>query len=60
VTQADGAVTGRIVANTDTAVTLDVDGEHRDLAFADIAKAVVQVEMNRKDVAPDLDDDEDN
>jgi ribosome maturation factor RimP len=59
-TLADGAVTGRIVANTDETVTLDIDGEHRDLVLADISKAVVQVELNRKDVEPELDDEEDN
>jgi ribosome maturation factor RimP len=59
-TLAEGSVTGRIVENTDTTVTLDVDGEAHALDLAEIAKAVVQVELNRKDVEPDPDDDEDN
>lgn len=41
--------TGRIRGNTDEHATLDVDGDERDLALTDIRKAVVQVELNRKD-----------
>ena len=33
---------------TDEAVTLDVDGTARELPYADIARALVQVEFNRK------------
>lgn len=45
---ADGEqVTGRVTTNDDTCVTLDVDGTDREIAFADIAKALVQVEFNR-------------
>ena len=40
-------VTGRIVASDDDAVRLDVDGTTRELAYADVAKALVQVEFNR-------------
>ena len=43
----EGDVTGRIEAVGDDAVTLDVDGTTRDVALADIKKAVVQVELNR-------------
>ena len=43
-----GEVTGRITASTDESVTLDVDGDARDVAYADIAKAMVQIEFNRK------------
>lgn len=43
-----GEVTGRIVRSDDDAVTLDVDGTTRELAYADIAKARVQIEFNRK------------
>jgi ribosome maturation factor RimP len=47
-TLADGAtLTGRITASDDAAVTLDVDGTTREIAYADIAKALVQIEFNR-------------
>lgn len=42
------AVTGRIGASDDQAVTLDVEGEARELAYADITRAVVQIEFNRR------------
>lgn len=46
----DGStVTGRIAGSGDDAVTLDVDGTARELAYAEVAKALVQVEFNRKD-----------
>lgn len=41
------AVTGRIIGSDDDAVTLDVDGTARQLAYAQISKALVQVELNR-------------
>ena len=41
-------VTGRIAGATDDSVTLEVDGSTRELPYADIAKALVQVEFNRK------------
>jgi len=41
-------VTGRIVGSDDRAVTLDVDGTPRELPYAEVAKALVQVEFNRK------------
>ena len=44
-----GSVTGRIVTVTDDAVTLDVDGETREVELATVTKAVVQIEMNRAD-----------
>lgn len=53
----EGDVTGRIEAVGDDAVTLDVDGTTRDVALADIKKAVVQVERNR---SLDDEDGEDN
>lgn len=40
-------VTGRIIGSDDDAVTLDVDGTARQLAYAQISKALVQVELNR-------------
>ena len=38
---------------TTTAVTLDVDGTEREVGYADVAKALVQIEFNRK--RPDSD-----
>lgn len=50
VTLADGtSVTGRIGESDDESVTLDVDGKKQDVAYADVKKALVQVEFNRKD-----------
>ena len=49
VTLVDGsALVGRILASDDTAATLDVDGEQHRVALADVAKALVQIEFNRK------------
>ncbi len=57
VTRTDGSkVTGRITATTETDATLTVEGEPLTVAFADVRKAVVQVELNR---APDLEFDDD-
>jgi ribosome maturation factor RimP len=42
-----GEVEGRIGSSTDDAVTLDVDGTDREVAYEDIAKAKVQIEFNR-------------
>ena len=48
-TLADGsAVTGRILGSTEESVTLDEDGTRREVAYADVAKALVQIEFNRK------------
>lgn len=48
---ADGsAVTGRITASSDDeggSVTVDVDGTPREVAYAEVGKALVQVEFNR-------------
>lgn len=41
-------VIGRITSSTDDTVTLEVDGVSRELALGDIAKALVQIEFNRK------------
>lgn len=49
VTLADQTVvTGRIVSSDDGGATLDVDGTEQTHAYADIAKAMVEVELNRK------------
>ena len=46
---AGDAVTGRIVASDEDSVRLDVDGQTREIAYADVGKALVQVELNRRD-----------
>ena len=43
-----GEVLGRIAASDAESVTLQVEGAERTLPYADIAKARVQVEFNRK------------
>ena len=43
-----GEVTGRIGPSDDDKVALDVKGIHREVAYADIAKAKVQIEFNRR------------
>lgn len=56
VTLPDEVITGRIGATTDTDVTLDLGDEgQRVIAQNQVAKAVVQVELNRK--APAVADD---
>ncbi|MGW6277982.1 ribosome maturation factor RimP [Kribbella sp. NPDC055071] len=48
VTLNDGdKVTGRIKAASEEAAELDVDGTTRTVAYADVAKAKVQIEFNR-------------
>jgi ribosome maturation factor RimP len=42
-------VRGRIATNDDEVVRLDVDGSPRELALAQVAKAHVEVEFNRKE-----------
>jgi ribosome maturation factor RimP len=57
VTTTDGeTVTGRIVESDDDAVTIDVDGTRREVGYADVAKALVQVEFNRKTPLPGQED----
>lgn len=41
-------LTGRIIGSDETQATLDVDGNTRQVAYADIDKALIQVELNRK------------
>ena len=43
-----GEVTGRIVGSDDTAATLDVDGAAHEVTYDEVAKALVQIEFNRK------------
>ncbi|HMR49282.1 MAG TPA: ribosome maturation factor RimP [Arachnia sp.] len=54
VQRAEGALTGRIVEVADDAVTLEVSGRSVVVAYPDITRAVVQVELNR----PVTDDEE--
>jgi len=57
VTTTDGqTVTGRIVGSGDDAATVEVDGARREVPYADVAKALVQVEFNRKDKPDDGED----
>jgi ribosome maturation factor RimP len=52
-------VTGRITAAGEDAVELDVDGTPREIRYADLTKALVQVELNRKLSDDDEADDDD-
>ena len=48
VTFADGeSVTGRIVGSGEEAATIEVSGTKRDVSYAEVKKALVQVEFNR-------------
>lgn len=48
VTTTDGAqLTGRVASASEDSVVLNIDGEQRDLHYGDVAKAQVQVELNR-------------
>jgi ribosome maturation factor RimP len=45
----DGSqVTGRVGSSDDEGVTLDVSGTDRRVAYAEVVKALVQIEFNRK------------
>jgi ribosome maturation factor RimP len=44
--ESGGDVTGRIVESGDEAVVLDAQGQRRTVAYADVARAIVQVELN--------------
>ncbi|MBD8869080.1 ribosome maturation factor RimP [Nocardioides sp. MJB4] len=53
VTLADGdELTGRITATGEDAATVTVDDVDRQVAYADVARARVQVELNRKGGTP--------
>lgn len=59
-TLADGSsLTGRILSSTEDSVTLEVSGEQREVAYADVAKALVQIEFNRKTGKTDKHDEHD-
>lgn len=53
-----GEVTGRVTAAGEAASTLDVDGTARELAYADVLKARVQVEFTRSASSDDLSGDD--
>lgn len=62
VTSVEGATTiGRVTAASEDGAELDVDGDLRTVAYGDVRKAVVQVELNRRlpdDAAATDDEDE--
>jgi ribosome maturation factor RimP len=50
VTRTDGStLTGRIVESDEERAVLDVDGQAADVRYADVAKARIQIEFNRKE-----------
>ena len=62
-TTAGESFTGRIAAAGDEVVQLDVEGTTREVAQADVTRALVQVELNRPasaDLGPDADIDDEN
>ena len=57
-TLADGStLTGRILGSSEESATLDVEGARHEVAYSDVAKALVQIEFNRKSDKPDTKDD---
>lgn len=59
-TTAGEKITGRILSVSDDAVLLDILGREYELAFAEVDKALVQVELNRptaQDESPESDED---
>lgn len=57
-TQAGETLAGRVVEADEETVVLDVTGRRRTFALADVAKARVQVEFNRKAAPEDEPDDD--
>jgi ribosome maturation factor RimP len=54
----DGStLTGRILTSSADSATLDVAGEQHEIAYSDVAKALVQIEFNRKTEKPEKKDD---
>jgi ribosome maturation factor RimP len=50
VTATDGdTFTGRIIGSDEERATLDIEGQKREIALADVAKARIQIEFNRKE-----------
>jgi ribosome maturation factor RimP len=53
-TLTDGSsLTGRILASSEDSATLDVSGEQQEVSYSDVAKALVQIEFNRKTEKPE-------
>jgi ribosome maturation factor RimP len=52
----DTELTGRVTASDDTSVTLDVDGTTREIGYREVARALVQVEFNRRRQQADHDE----
>ena len=40
--------TGRIIGTDEERATVDIDGEKREIAYADVSKARIEIEFNRK------------
>ncbi|MBA3782481.1 MAG: ribosome maturation factor RimP [Nocardioides sp.] len=55
-----GEFSGRILTSTETTATLDVEGAEREVAHADVAKALVQIEFNRKRSLPEAEETEED
>lgn len=50
VTGTDGdTIIGRIVGSDEQGVTLEIDGDEREVGYADVAKARIEIEFNRKE-----------
>lgn len=61
VTTTDGeTLTARIVAAGDAAATLEADGDQREVRYAEVAKALVQIEFNGPGAARDDEDSQDD
>ena len=65
ITLEDGTTwTGRILAAGATSASVEVDGTEREVAYAEVAKALVQIEFNRRQGSPapgaELDDEPDD
>lgn len=45
----DSSLTGRIVDSGESSVTIEVDGDQRDIPFDSIGRAIVQVEFSREE-----------
>jgi ribosome maturation factor RimP len=57
-TLGDGStITGRILGSSEESAVLDVAGTEREVAYADVANALVQIEFNRKTEKPEKKDD---
>ncbi|MCW2801809.1 MAG: rimP [Propionibacteriaceae bacterium] len=47
---------GRVVSSNEDSAALDIDGTVREISYADVAKALVQVELNRKSAEQEEED----